>query len=399
MFKKRIFPRGLLTGILVAGTALFLQGQTPLVLQGALQKASGKPFDDGPHSMTFKLYEVEEGGTAIWTEVQPQVMVENGIYETLLGKVVSLDPRFNKIYYLGISVDGGAELSPRARLGTSPYAVSVTGKENVFPAGGAAGVGTLSPDSNLSLLHLRNIQGNSTLIVEGSQRAEIQLKKIGSTATAGITYEKSRISVPGLDIQLNNNLDLPRGAAIEYNRLADWRLVDRDDFSSGTDGWACVANWDNSATRTFERISPNTPFSTGFILRPNQNGNNVLKKRFDLTGIPHSMVRVIFTYHFLDSWDDEGAYAAFASQEHPFTGVGQQNGYFQIGWRSHSPKDFNLNGLGYFDCFKSITDAAVQGEMTAWHTGNNFWVFFGAYLNDVSCDESYGIGNIEVWVR
>lgn len=404
MFKKGIFLKGLLTAILVAGAALFLQGQASLFLRGALQKPSGKPIDDGFHSLTFKLYEVEEGGTAIWTEIQPQVMVLNGFYETSLGKFVPLAMPFNKIYYLETAVDGGEELAPRARLGTSPYAISVTGKENVFPAGGPAGIGTLSPDSSVLSLHLKNAQGNGTLIVEGSQRAEIQLKKTGSTTTAGITFDSSRISISRLNIEVKNNLDLPNGIAIQYNGLADWRLVDRDDFSTGNDGWACVANWDSSATRTFERISPNTPFSKAFFLRPNQNGNDVLKKKFDLTGIPHSMIRVVFTYHFLDSWDDEGAFAAFASQNLPFTGSGQQNGFFHIGWRNQSPNAFNVADAfgiltGYYECFSSVTDAAVQGEMTAWHSGNDFWLFFGAMLNGTSCNESYGIGNIEIWVR
>lgn len=83
-------------------------------MQGSLQKSSGKPFDNGFHAITFKLYEVEDGGVAIWTENQPKVLVESGLYEATLGSIVPLRLPFNKRYYLGIAVNGEDELSPRA---------------------------------------------------------------------------------------------------------------------------------------------------------------------------------------------------------------------------------------------------------------------------------------------
>jgi hypothetical protein len=79
-------------------------------------------------------------------------------------------------------------------------------------------------------------------------------------------------------------------------------------------------------------VSPNTPFSKGYFLRPTTNaGPPALKKEFDLTGIPHSMVEVVFTYHMFDDWDsDDFGFAAFATQAAPYTGqAGQSNGIFQ----------------------------------------------------------------------
>lgn len=400
LLNKIIFEKSLLTGILLCGLTLYLQGQAPLVLQGALQKPSGEPFDDGPYSVTFALYEVQAGGTALWSETQPAVQVLNGLYNVLLGSVTPLTVPFSKTYYLGVSVDGGEELAPRARLGASPYTVSIIGQANMFPSSGPAGVGTLTPDT-AALLSLKNPQGNGTLIIEGRQNAELQLKKGGNTSP--ISFDGNQVVVPNLNIEIKDNLDLPPGAAIRYTGIGDWRLVDRDDFSSGTDGWTCVDDWTNNSQQSFERIRPNTPFSKSFLLRPTQNGNDILKKQFDLTGIPHSMIKVVFTYHFLDTWDNEGGFAAFASQELPFTGQSQQNGYFQVGWRHESPAEFNFNGIGYFNetCFpnNSFADAAVQGEMVAQHTGDSFWLFFGAFLNEAACNESYGIANIEIWVR
>jgi hypothetical protein len=59
---------------------------------------------------------------------------------------------------------------------------------------------------------------------------------------------------------------------------------------------------------------------------------------------------------------------------------------------------FGPPSSGYFGS-SSGTDAGVQGEMIAWHTTNNFWLFFGSTLDQDSNDESYGISNIVIWVR
>jgi hypothetical protein len=37
--------------------------------------------------------------------------------------------------------------------------------------------------------------------------------------------------------------------------------------------------------------------------------------------------------------------------------------------------------------------------MTAFHSANKFWVIIGSNLNETVENESYGISNIEIWVR
>ena len=403
MIKSRKFLRYKYLAFLLFGSVLFLSGQASLRMQGSLQKPSGKPFDNGFHSVTFKLYEVEVGGQAVWTEVQPRVQVQNGLYEVSLGSIVPLNLRFNKRYYLGAAVNGGAELAPRAILGNSPYATSVTGKDNVFPSSGTVGVGTRVPDTLAYSLQLSKTIGTGTLLIEGSQRAELLLKRASNSAVGSISFDSSKISIRNLDISVPNDLGLSAGAAINYNGLSDWRLIDPDDFNTGNDGWRCHEYWDNTTTKTTQRGIPNTPFSKSNILRPNQHGNDVLKKEYNLTNVPHTMIKVVFTYHFLDSWDaDEGGWAAFATRENPFDADGRQNGNFYVAWYNQSPLKFSPDGFssdpGYFGS-SSATDAGVQGEMTAWHTANNFWLFFGSTLDGDSNDESYGISNIEIWVR
>jgi hypothetical protein len=199
-----------------------------------------------------------------------------------------------------------------------------------------------------------------------------------------------------MNLTLQDDLNLPAGVKIKYNGLPVWRLIDRDDFESGSEGWTCVDDWANNTSRTFQRFTPNTPFSQGFILRPDQNGNDVMKKKFDLTGIPHTRVRVVFTYHFLDTWSPgEIGWAGFASQLNPYTAPAQSNGYMQTGWVAPHPVEFHFEGSGYVNFFggiggvnNSIADCNLRGEMIAQHTGNDFWLLFGSTLDQSAADEA-----------
>lgn len=403
MFSNQSFLKYRYFAVLLFSGAFCLSAQTTLVMQGSLQKSSGKPFDNGFHAITFKLYEVEDGGVAIWTENQPKVLVESGLYEATLGSIVPLRLPFNKRYYLGIAVNGEDELSPRAIIGNAPYAAAVTGNDNVFPTSGPVGVGTLSPDSNAYMLHLRNLSGNGTLLIEGSKRAELFLKKASNGSVGSISLDSATISVRNLDITVKNNLELPQNASIEYNGMADWRLVDRDSFTlTNHEGWICREAWNSSTSKTAAAINPNTPFSKKWILRPDQEGNDILKKQFNLSGIPHKMVKVVFTYYFLDSWDaDESGFAAFSSVETP--SASETEGNLQVAWFNQSPVVFSEHAFsgdpGISNRASGYTDAAVRGEMSAFHSGNSFWVIFGSNLSEVASNESYGISNIEIWVR
>jgi hypothetical protein len=381
-----------------------LHGQATLVIQGSVQNSSGAPVSNGTYSMTFRLYETESGGTPIWSETQPAVAVTGGLYNISLGSVSPLTAPFSTVYYLGISIGTGAELIPRARLTSSPYAMSLLGETNLFPSGGAVGAGTVNPQSGTQL-HVKNTDGTGRLIVEGDNDAVIRLKQ-GSNSS-DITFDGNKITIANMSLILSDDLNLPAGASIKYNGLPGWRLIDRDDFEAGDDGWSCVDDWTNNTTRTFQRFTPNTPFSQGYILRPDQNGNDVLKKKFDLTGIPHSRVRVVFTFHFFDTWSfKEAGWAGFASQLNPYTAPAQSNGYFQTGWVGEHPGEFDFGGVGYVNYFatiggvnNNIADGNLRGEMIAQHTGNDFWLLFGSTLDQGAPDESYGISNIEIWVQ
>jgi len=93
-----------------------------LSYQGVLNDDTGTPVPAGTYSVVFRLYDQATGGTALWEETQ-SVSVIGGIMNVHLGTLVSLTGLdFLDPYWLGISVEGEAELSPRTAFATVPYA-------------------------------------------------------------------------------------------------------------------------------------------------------------------------------------------------------------------------------------------------------------------------------------
>ena len=99
-------------------------------IQGFLKDGNGKAVDNGNYAITFKIYDVATGGTALWTEDNNSVSVFGGIYTVLLGGTNSLATlAWDKPYFLGVNISG-TELTPRIELTYAPYALSVASTAN-----------------------------------------------------------------------------------------------------------------------------------------------------------------------------------------------------------------------------------------------------------------------------
>jgi hypothetical protein len=140
-----------LLAVLVAGSqAAFAQ---TFSVQGVLRDPLGRTVDDGFYNLTFKLYAAETGGTALWTESQSNVPVQHGIFGVEVGMTTSLASlSFASVYWLGITVATGPELSPRIKLTASPYTLSVLGADNRFPSTGNVGIGIVNPAVKLQVV-------------------------------------------------------------------------------------------------------------------------------------------------------------------------------------------------------------------------------------------------------
>ncbi|KGE89269.1 MAG: hypothetical protein ACE362_26435 [Phaeodactylibacter xiamenensis] len=191
--------------LLFAGSAT-VQAQIALSVQGTVQNFDGTAVDNGEYDITFKLYETDAGGTAIW-ETTETVNVVGGVYSVLLGESTPLDIPFNTTYHLGITLPGGPELMPRAQLTSSPYALSVVGQDNTFPSTGPVGVGTTQPESQQALHVVGNtkLQGNLgiTGTVTGNNVNFTNINTTGSINAGGSINADGSINAGG-DIRANN---------------------------------------------------------------------------------------------------------------------------------------------------------------------------------------------------
>ena len=130
--KTRTIIRAVLASLtLISGVAL--AGASPasvpgtLTHQGRLFKADtgweSKPVD-GSLTVTFRLYPQLEGGDSVWMEAH-ELTFDDGYYSVHLGETTPIDGAIDgsEPRYLGITVGDDEEMSPRAAMGSVPFAL------------------------------------------------------------------------------------------------------------------------------------------------------------------------------------------------------------------------------------------------------------------------------------
>jgi hypothetical protein len=129
-----VFTLAIVMGLMwaqVAG-AFSLPAGTPsttsIPYQGRLGDSTGSPLN-GDYNMTFRIYSVPDGGTALWVEPHTEgnkPSVVDGLFSVLLGSLVPIPTNVvtdNSVLYLGLEVESDGEMTPRTILGSVPYAV------------------------------------------------------------------------------------------------------------------------------------------------------------------------------------------------------------------------------------------------------------------------------------
>jgi hypothetical protein len=72
--------------------------------------------------LTFRIYNVETAGMALWEETHIDVPIRQGKFEVLLGSITPLDLKFDEDYWLSIEVNNNGEIEPRERIVSVGYA-------------------------------------------------------------------------------------------------------------------------------------------------------------------------------------------------------------------------------------------------------------------------------------
>lgn len=107
--------------------------------QGTLIDNNTSEGYTGSVDITFRIYTAETGGAALWEE-QHTVTVTEGLFQVNLGSITpfTTDIWNNDPLYLGVQVNGDAEMMPREIINATPLAVTVS-DQSITPS-------KLSPD-------------------------------------------------------------------------------------------------------------------------------------------------------------------------------------------------------------------------------------------------------------
>ena len=139
---------------------------TVISYQGRLADSAGNPVD-GSVYMTFRLYNTSTGGDSLWTESRGSVPVEEGLFHVLLGSISPIPSALfadHDSLYLGISVEGGAEMWPREQIASVPYAwVARALARDATAAGSLTVGGSLTVNGTDMILRGRESGGTGNL--------------------------------------------------------------------------------------------------------------------------------------------------------------------------------------------------------------------------------------------
>ncbi len=147
--------------VFILATITFVQAQIPRLIsyQGVLTDQQGAFIPDGTHSLTLKIYDVLAGGSAIYTETQ-NISISKGLFNINIGAInpIPFTINFDKAYFLGVSVDFGAEMAPRTILTAVPYSLRAE-RANVAE--------TLAPGASGVVTSINSAQGNINIVGSG----------------------------------------------------------------------------------------------------------------------------------------------------------------------------------------------------------------------------------------
>lgn len=206
MYKQTLVLVTLLaiTAALLAGAVCAWADNVPQIVnyQGRLKNAGGSPVADGTYGVVFTVYDSAAGGTSIWTETQRSVTVAGGAFHVLLG---STSPLGASVFpagadrWLGVKVGEDAELSPRQKIASVPFALRA---DTLAPA--AVGTTELSNSAVTSAKIAGGAVGDTALatgavtetkLADGSvSAAKVANSAIGSAKLSSDASSLSKVS-------------------------------------------------------------------------------------------------------------------------------------------------------------------------------------------------------------
>jgi hypothetical protein len=156
-----------------------------------------------------------------------------------------------------------------------------------------------------------------------------------------------------------------------------WTLISYDDFQGNAMGWSK------------EKLSTCGTNDNMFLGGYCNFGSEDVHKNY--TNMPkHSYIRITANYHFFDNWEGEEGFMYFNDRP-----VWKENYKWCDKVMMWYCKKYAINACGaeYPDRL------SVQVEFISEHNEDSFKLGFGAFHNKTSCDASWGIDDIAIYIK
>ena len=228
-----------------------------------------------------------------------------------------------------------------------------------------------NPETNSSLITLKFKNDNNTQFSIGITDKENfsilkkDLKTIITEKDKKIILNSPSILIESLNI--NNNLN--------YYNNTQWKLYYINNFEKN-----------NSNEFTFGKISKcgkNINILGGNCLLSNKE----IKKEFE--NLPkHSLIKIEGKFNFIGDWNKNTGYLKY-----------NDNNDEKVLWTGRCETNKNDYILKEGFCHYQICKIGEFFSVSFSHKNDNLKIIFGANLNDDSCQQSYGISDIRIYIK
>jgi hypothetical protein len=338
---------------------------------------TGEPVDDGSYTMAFRLYDVESGGSWLWSETK-DVSVQGGVFSTALGDTEALDPGlFNgQALWLGIKVGADDEATPRQPILPVAYAL------------GLAPGAIVSTTSNSAAFVVRNAGAGDALEVDGDLSVSGSLSG-GSHDHSGSDITSGTVAEPRIDAQIaRDNEIMP--SVLGNDGTGSGLDADRLDGYEGSQLFALTENETVSGLpRFYGGTSGSTPpfYVDSNTYVPNLNADYLDGYSASAFALASQVQAPLLKYRSWSEWIDpvqEGTTQYFTNNK--LTVTPPTNGYLLITARIHYNCALDVDTQSYFGVYVTtststptsatgFTDSEIMGFASALESGT------GAYGN------------------
>ena len=165
--------------------------------------------------------------------------------------------------------------------------------------------------------------------------------------------------------------------AIKFNNVDQWKLILHDNFSKNFTS----LNWNHDKITTCRKYN---------IMGGNcQTSNKELVK--EIVNIPeHNQIRIEASYHFIGLWDSQTGYLKLDN-------LNNRKNEPKYVWTYRCKISKNKSSVSV--CPYNTCKMGSPVDITVGHSESTIKLIFGSSLDGNSCDRSYGISDVKVYIK